>query len=119
VVAVPQGTSRPNGPKIITKTGLPSDGDLAAWQADALLHHTDRGDQYTSKRFQRLMADNSVVYSMSRHALLPMTRERWLKAKTQPTPQVGPIHPGIRGRRIRACPRQGRATGDCRYTARI
>jgi putative transposase len=33
---------------------------------DALLHHSDRGSQYTSEQFQRLMADHSVVWSMSR-----------------------------------------------------
>jgi putative transposase len=29
-------------------------------------HHSDRGSQYTSEQFQRLMADNGVVCSMSR-----------------------------------------------------
>jgi hypothetical protein len=33
---------------------------------DALLHHSDRGSQYTSDQFQRLMADNGVLCSMSR-----------------------------------------------------
>jgi putative transposase len=33
---------------------------------DALLHHSDRGSQYTSEQFQRLMADHGVVCSMSR-----------------------------------------------------
>ena len=33
---------------------------------DALLHHSDRGSQYSSDQFQRLMADNGVVCSMSR-----------------------------------------------------
>jgi putative transposase len=33
---------------------------------DALLHHSDRGSQYTSEQFQRLMADSGVVCSMSR-----------------------------------------------------
>jgi putative transposase len=33
---------------------------------DALLHHSDRASQYTSEQFQRLMADNGVVCSMSR-----------------------------------------------------
>jgi putative transposase len=31
-----------------------------------LLHHSDQGSQYTSDQFQRLMADQSVVCSMSR-----------------------------------------------------
>jgi transposase InsO family protein len=42
---------------------------MAIWRRgkpDALLHHSDRGSQYTSKQFQRLMADNGVVCSMSR-----------------------------------------------------
>ena len=33
---------------------------------DALLHHSDQGSQYASDQFQRLMADNGVVCSMSR-----------------------------------------------------
>jgi len=42
---------------------------MAIWQRggpDALLHHSDRGSQYTSEQFQRLMADHGVVCSMSR-----------------------------------------------------
>ena len=33
---------------------------------DALLHHSDRGSQYTSEQFHRLMADHGVTCSMSR-----------------------------------------------------
>ena len=33
---------------------------------DALLHHSDRGSQYTSEQFQKLMSDHGVVCSMSR-----------------------------------------------------
>jgi putative transposase len=42
---------------------------MAIWRRgkpDALLHHSDRGSQYTSEQFQRLMADHGVVCSMSR-----------------------------------------------------
>jgi putative transposase len=42
---------------------------MAIWRrgkSDALLHQSDRGSQYTSEPFQRLMADNGVVCSMSR-----------------------------------------------------
>ena len=42
---------------------------MAIWRhgkPDALLHHSDRGSQYSSDQFQRLMADNGVVCSMSR-----------------------------------------------------
>ena len=42
---------------------------MAVWRRgkpDALLHHSDRGSQYTSEQFQRLMADHGVVCSMSR-----------------------------------------------------
>jgi putative transposase len=42
---------------------------MAIWRRgkpDALLHHSDRGSPYTSGQFQRLMADNGVVCSMSR-----------------------------------------------------
>jgi len=41
---------------------------MAIWRRgrpDALLHHSDRGSQYTSEQFQRLMADNDIVCSMS------------------------------------------------------
>lgn len=42
---------------------------MAIWRRakpDALLHNCDRGSQYSSHQFQRLMADNGVVCSMSR-----------------------------------------------------
>jgi len=42
---------------------------MAIWRRGkpgALLHHSDRGSQYTSEQFQRLMADNGVTCSMSR-----------------------------------------------------
>ena len=42
---------------------------MAIWRRgkpDALLHHSDQGSQYTSEQFQRLMADNGIVCSMSR-----------------------------------------------------
>ena len=42
---------------------------MAIWRrgkSDALLHHSDRGSQYTSEQFQRLMADHGVSCSMSR-----------------------------------------------------
>jgi putative transposase len=42
---------------------------MAIWRrgkSDALLHHSDRGSQYTSDQFQRLMADHGVSCSMSR-----------------------------------------------------
>ena len=42
---------------------------MAIWRRgrpDALLHHSDRGSQYTSEQFQRLMTDHGVDCSMSR-----------------------------------------------------
>jgi putative transposase len=42
---------------------------MAIWRrgkADALLHHSDQGSQYTSEQFQRLMTENGVTCSMSR-----------------------------------------------------
>jgi putative transposase len=42
---------------------------MAIWRRgrpDALLHRSDRGSQYTSEQFQRLMADHGIVCSMSR-----------------------------------------------------
>jgi putative transposase len=41
---------------------------MAIWRQgkpDALLHHSDRGSQYTSEQFQRLLAEHGVVCSMS------------------------------------------------------
>jgi len=35
-------------------------------KADALLHHSDQGSQYTSEQFQHLLADNGITCSMSR-----------------------------------------------------
>jgi putative transposase len=42
---------------------------MAIWRRgkpNALLHHSDRGSQYTSEPFQRLMADHGISCSMSR-----------------------------------------------------
>jgi putative transposase len=42
---------------------------MAIWRRgkpDALLHHSDRGSQYTSEQFQKLMADHGILCSMSR-----------------------------------------------------
>ena len=42
---------------------------MAVWRrgkADALLHHSDQGSQYTSEQFQRLLSDNGITCSMSR-----------------------------------------------------
>jgi len=42
---------------------------MAIWRRgkpDALVHHSDRGSKYSDEQFQRLMADNGVVCSMSR-----------------------------------------------------
>jgi putative transposase len=42
---------------------------MAIWRRgkpDALVHHSDRGSQYSSEQFQRLMADHGIVCSMSR-----------------------------------------------------
>ena len=42
---------------------------MAIWRRgkpDALIHHSDRGSQYTSDQFQRLVADHGVTCSMSR-----------------------------------------------------
>src|SRR4029079_4718894 len=42
---------------------------MAVWRRgkpEALMHHSDRGSQYASEQFQRLMADSGIVCSMSR-----------------------------------------------------
>ena len=43
--------------------------EWATWRRgkpDALLHHSDRGSQYSSEQFQKLIADQGIVCSMSR-----------------------------------------------------
>src|SRR3546814_11098527 len=45
---------------------------MAIWSRGkprALLHHSDRGSQYTSEQFQRLTADHGVPCSMSRSGI--------------------------------------------------
>jgi putative transposase len=42
---------------------------MAIWRRgkpEALLHHSDRGSQYTSEQFQRLLVDHGITCSMSR-----------------------------------------------------
>jgi putative transposase len=42
---------------------------MAIWRRGTprtVLHHSDRGSQYTSEPFQRLLADHGVICSMSR-----------------------------------------------------
>src|SRR5258708_9358944 len=42
---------------------------MAIWRRgkpDTLLHHSDRGSQYSSEQFQKLLADHGVICSMSR-----------------------------------------------------
>jgi transposase InsO family protein len=42
---------------------------MAVWRRgkpDALMHHSDRGSEYVSEQFQRLMADSGILCSMSR-----------------------------------------------------
>jgi putative transposase len=42
---------------------------MAVWRRGkpgALMHHSDRGSQYASEQFQRLMADSGIVCSMNR-----------------------------------------------------
>ena len=49
-----------------TRCRCARDGDLAAGKPEAVLHHSDRGSQYTSEPFQRLLADHGVTCSMNR-----------------------------------------------------
>lgn len=52
---------------------------MAIWRRGkprALLHHSDRGSQYTSEQFQRLITDHGVTCSMSRSGNVWATR-RW------------------------------------------
>jgi len=60
---------------------------MAVWRRgspDALLHHSDRGSQYTSEQFQKLLADHGITCSMSRSGncweratRAPPVRARW------------------------------------------
>jgi hypothetical protein len=68
-------------------------------KSDALLHHSDRGSQYTSEQFQKLMADHGVVCSMSRSGqrlgqcgdgeLLLVIEDRTRGAQNVPDPRRG------------------------------
>ena len=56
-------------PRILIALGMKLGRGLAQMRRgkpDVLLHHSDRGSQYTSEQFQRLMADHGVICSMSR-----------------------------------------------------
>jgi putative transposase len=47
---------------------------MAVWRrgkADALLHHSDQGSQYTSEQFQRLLADNGESFFSSLNRTAP------------------------------------------------
>jgi putative transposase len=46
-------------------SNAPDDGGVAP-EATSLMHHSDRGSQYTSKTFQRLLAELGITCSMSR-----------------------------------------------------
>jgi len=52
---------------------------MAVWRRgkpDALMHHSDRGSQYVSEQFQRLMADSGIVCSAADPAKSG-TMRRW------------------------------------------
>ena len=71
---------------------------MAVWRrgkADALLHHSNQGSQYTSEQFQRLMADHGITCSMSRAGNV------WDRAIVAP-----PVQARWRGRRWRASSRR-------------
>ena len=56
--------SAPRTAQLVTETLV-----MAIWRRgkpEAVLHHSDRGSQYTSEPFQRLLADHGVICSMSR-----------------------------------------------------
>ena len=77
---------------------------MAIWRRgkpDALLHHSDRGSQYTSEQFQRLMADNGVVCSMSRRATSGTT-PRWRASSRRSRPSEQRAKPTGRETRPRA-----------------
>jgi transposase InsO family protein len=62
------------------------------WEPTGASHHSDRGSQYTSEQFQRLMADNGIVCSMSRSGngdgkLLLVAQDRTNGTKAVPNPR--------------------------------
>ena len=62
-------TSRRNRREVLLHREAPGDLVMAIWRRgkpDALLHHPDRGSQYSSEQIQRLMADHGGVCSVSR-----------------------------------------------------
>jgi putative transposase len=53
---------------------------MAIWRRgkpETVLHHSDRGSQYTSEPFQRLLVDHGVTCSMSRAGNVWETMRRW------------------------------------------
>lgn len=49
-------------------TGYPGieDGDQQGGTLEGMIHHSDRGSQYGSLEYQRILADNHMICSMSR-----------------------------------------------------
>jgi putative transposase len=74
---------------------------MAVWRRgkpDALMHHSDRGSQYASEQFQRLMADSGIVCSMSGPAMSGTT-QRWRASSRRwrpSAPAANTIAPGTR-----------------------
>jgi len=75
---------------------------MAIWRRgkpDALLHHSDRGSQYTSEQFQRLMIDHGVVCSMSRSGMRTAGTVQTFSVRsisTHRAPMISPVRPAVR-----------------------
>jgi Integrase core domain len=74
---------------------------MAIWRRgkpDALLHHSDRGNQYTSEQFQRLMTDHGVVFRQGgQDALYPALSGEWEVPVTR-NAMITPVNEGGWGR---------------------
>ena len=67
---------------------------MAIWRrgkADALLHHSDRGSQYTSEQFQKLMADRRRLFDEPFGQRLGQCRDGELLLVVEDRPRKNPL----------------------------
>jgi transposase InsO family protein len=69
---------------------------MAIWRrgkSDALLHHSDRGSQYTSEQFQKLIADEMAAWNAGMRAVVVKLSERPLAGSpAAATPRTEFLH---------------------------
>ena len=69
---------------------------MAIWRRgnhDALLHHSDRGSQYTSEQFAKLISNHDHICSMSRSAMPGQCGDRKLLSSLKPQDRGAPTKP--------------------------